>query len=152
MSTGRRDRVDAVVAGALLVVAVASVLVTAWIGLRGWDAVLRLVTHPLSLSETQALLTGLLSADLMLLQVLCLARLPWLERAWGRDVLNRWHRVLGYWSFWLMVVHVLLFAFQRSTRGPGSAGTELYRLFVSDRHMLLASIGTGLLVDRKSVV
>lgn len=138
-------RTDDVVAALLGAVGVASVLVTAWIGLRSTDALVRLVTHPLSLDQTQALLTGLLSADLMLLQVVCLARLPWLERAWGRDVLVRRHRVLGQWSFWLLVVHVALFALQRSTR-EGNVGGALWALFVTDRHMLLATIATVLVV------
>jgi hypothetical protein len=49
------------------------------------------------------LLTGLLCADLMVLQVVLMARIPWVERAWGHDVLARRHRWVGFASFWLMV-------------------------------------------------
>ena len=49
------------------------------------------------------LLTGLLSADLLLLQVVLLARIPWVERAWGHDVLVRRHGWLGFASFALIV-------------------------------------------------
>ena len=40
-------------------------------------------------------LTGLWSSDLLLLQVLLLARIPMLERAYGQDRLARWHRWTG---------------------------------------------------------
>jgi len=41
-------------------------------------------------------------------QVLLMARLPQLERAFGQDQLARHHRVVGFTSFNLMVVHVVL--------------------------------------------
>jgi predicted ferric reductase len=135
-----------VVAGGLLVAGVASTLVSAWIGIRSVDVAVRVVTHPLALTQTQALVTGLLSAHLMLLQVWCLARVPWLERAWGRDVLVRRHRRLAWWSFWLMLVHVGLFTLQAATQELGGDENPFYALFIGDRHMLLATLGTALLV------
>ncbi len=52
--------------------------------------------------------TGLVASDLLLVQVLAMARVPWAERAFGQDRLARWHRMLGFTSFSLMVVHVVL--------------------------------------------
>jgi predicted ferric reductase len=52
-------------------------------------------------------ITGLWSADLLLIQVLLMSRLPPLEHAFGRDRLARIHRVVGFLSFDLMVVHIL---------------------------------------------
>ncbi|MGI3785186.1 MAG: ferredoxin reductase family protein, partial [Janthinobacterium lividum] len=52
-------------------------------------------------------LTGLWSADLLLVQVLLMSRLPPLEHAFGRDRLARIHRVVGFLSFDLMCVHVV---------------------------------------------
>src|SRR5690349_13148935 len=46
-------------------------------------------------------LAGLWASDLMLLQVLMLARIPLVERAFGQDRLARWHRWTGFTSFWL---------------------------------------------------
>ena len=43
-------------------------------------------------------LTGLWSADLLLVQVLLMSRLPPLEHAFGRDRLARIHRVIGFLS------------------------------------------------------
>src|SRR4051812_4171315 len=53
-------------------------------------------------------LTGLIASDLLLLQVLMMARVPLVERAFGQDRLARWHRWTGFTSFYLMVAHVVL--------------------------------------------
>jgi ferredoxin-NADP reductase/DMSO/TMAO reductase YedYZ heme-binding membrane subunit len=53
-------------------------------------------------------LAGLWSADLMLLQVVLMARIPLVERSFGQDTLARWHRWTGFASFHLMLVHVTL--------------------------------------------
>ncbi|MGW1208103.1 ferredoxin reductase family protein [Streptomyces sp. NPDC002499] len=88
------------------------------------------------------LLTGLVSADLMVLQVVLLARIPWVERSWGHDLLTRRHRWIGFASFWLMTAHVVLFAAQRVMRDPAAAADELWSLFITDSWMLFATIGT----------
>lgn len=51
-------------------------------------------------------LTGLWSADLLLAQVLLMSRLPPLENSFGRDHLVRIHRVVGFASFDLMLLHI----------------------------------------------
>jgi predicted ferric reductase len=91
-------------------------------------------------------LAGLLAADLMLLQVLLLARIPAVERAFGQDRLARWHRWTGFSSVNLMAAHVLLIV-------PGYAGQahagvfgELWDLVTQYPGMLLAAAGTAALV------
>src|SRR5438445_10473553 len=66
-----------------------------------------------------ASVAGLLASDLLLLQVVMLARIPQVERAWGHDLLARRHKLMAYWSFWLMMAHVLLFTVQRLARAGG---------------------------------
>ena len=53
-------------------------------------------------------LTGLAASDLLLAQVLLMARVPVLERAFGQDELVRLHRLAGFTSFNLMVAHIVL--------------------------------------------
>ena len=53
-------------------------------------------------------LTGLIASDLLLVQVLLMARLPVLEHAFGQDRLARIHRLVGFTSFNLMLAHVVL--------------------------------------------
>src|SRR5437660_12872543 len=49
--------------------------------------------------DTLGRLTGLVAADLLLIQVFLMARVPVVERYYGRDRLARWHRVVGFTSF-----------------------------------------------------
>jgi predicted ferric reductase len=91
-------------------------------------------------------LAGLWAADLMLLQVLLLARIPVVERAFGQDRLARWHRWTGFTSFHLMLAHVLLITLGYA--GPVHAGVvaQLWDLVVSYPGMLLAALGFAALV------
>ena len=91
-------------------------------------------------------LTGLWAADLMLLQVLLLARIPLVERAFGQDRLARWHRWVGFTSFHLMLAHIVLIA--AGYAGPTRANmfVQLWDLVVTYPGMLLAAAAALLLV------
>ncbi|SEB51661.1 Predicted ferric reductase [Nocardioides exalbidus] len=138
----RHATVDRAIARVLLLGGVATLVVTTSIAYRSLGELTGYLTDPLTPRLQEADATGLWSANLMLLQVLLLARLPWLERAWGRQVLTRWHRHLGTWSVWLMLLHVLLFVVQRVSHEPERTGSALYRLFVTEPWMWAASLGT----------
>ncbi|MFC7760682.1 ferric reductase-like transmembrane domain-containing protein [Catellatospora bangladeshensis] len=100
----RRDgALGRVLTGALAAASVLVVLVL-WTAAGGPAALLTEGTAILAAAR----LTGLVAADLLLLQVLAMARVPWLEHAWGQDRLARGHRLLGFTSFWLMAGHVVL--------------------------------------------
>lgn len=121
-------------------------VVTVWIWARS-GGILQTFVYPQYAIESQSLLTGLLATCLMSLQVLYMARIPWVEQSWGHDVLARRHRLLGFWSFWLMMAHVALFAWSRATEaGVEGPWTALYQLFVADSWMLMASLGTLMIV------
>lgn len=91
-------------------------------------------------------LTGLVASALLLVQVLMMARIPVLERAWGQDRLARLHRLVGFTSFNLMVAHVGLvtwgYASGRLTATPGT----LWDLTWDYPGMLLAAAGSSCLV------
>lgn len=53
-------------------------------------------------------LAGMVSAQLLLVQVLLMARIPLVERSHGQDELARRHRLVGLWSFNLMWAHLAL--------------------------------------------
>lgn len=53
-------------------------------------------------------ITGLIASALLLVQVLLMARVPWLERAWGQSELARAHRIVGFTSFTLLWAHIAL--------------------------------------------
>ncbi|GAB2578568.1 oxidoreductase [Paractinoplanes abujensis] len=126
----------AVLAGASLLVVTAL-----WVGHGG----LQDLTGGGALSATGRLL-GLWASDLLLIQVLLMARIPLAERAFGQDRLARWHRWTGFTSFWLMVAHIVLITLGYAA----TAGTDPFRqlrdMIVNFPGLLLAAAGTLALV------
>ena len=57
---------------------------------------------------TVAKFFGLHAATLMMLQLVLVARLPWLDRRLGMDRLTRWHRWVGFTLFWTVLTHATL--------------------------------------------
>jgi predicted ferric reductase len=96
------------------------------------------------LSTTLGRLTGLWASDLLLIQVLLMARIPVVERAFGQDRLARWHRWTGFTSFHLMLAHVVLITIGYTV--SFNVFAELWELTVTYPGMLLAAAGTLLLV------
>ncbi len=139
-------RLDRLVAWVVVALMVATVVPATRIAYESWGRWWDAVTPPVFLTSSEALWVGLLASDLFVLQVVLLARLPWLERAWGRATLTRWHRRLAMWSFWLTALHVVLFVNQRAGQRPQSFGESMLALFVTDDQMLLATIGTALIL------
>jgi len=90
--------------------------------------------------------TGLVASDLLLVQVLLMARIPWVERFYGQDLLARRHRLLGFLSFWLMLAHVVLITVGYAQSGRSGIVRTGWDLVVTYPGMLLAAAGTGLLV------
>ena len=100
----RQARLDeGVRLGAAVALWLGLLLVTYW-----WDADggVTDLGHWASGLTSAGRLAGLWSADLLLVQVLLMSRLPPLEHAFGRDRLTRVHRVIGLLSFDLMLVHI----------------------------------------------
>ena len=89
---------------------------------------------------------GLVAADLLLLQCLLMARIPWAERTWGQDRLARWHRVLGFTSFHAMLAHVVLITIGYAAGDRRGVPGELWNLVWTYPGMLLATAGTLLLI------
>ena len=66
------------------------------------------------LSKTSGLITiasrfaALVGTYLVLVGLLLVARIPWVERSVGHDRMVTWHRKLGPWSLYLILLHVIL--------------------------------------------
>lgn len=91
-------------------------------------------------------LTGLVGSALLLVQVLLMARVPLIERAYGQDRLVRIHRVVGFTSFDLIVLHVVLITWGYAAGRLASTPATLWDLTWHYPAMLLAVAGTLLLV------
>ena len=87
-------------------------------------------------------LTGLWSADLLLVQVLLMARLPFLESAFGRDRLTKVHRVVGFLSFDLMLAHIVLIVLGYAGGSWAATPGTTWELVTTSAGVLLAVGGT----------
>jgi len=91
-------------------------------------------------------LTGLVAADLLLIQVLLMARVPVIERAYGQDRLARWHRLVGFTSFNLILAHIVLVTLGYAATDNAGPVREFVSLTLDYPGMLLALAGTVALI------
>jgi predicted ferric reductase len=91
-------------------------------------------------------LTGLVASDLLLIQVLLMARIPLVERVYGQDELARRHRLVGFWSVNLMVAHILVVTFGYAVQARTNVFAEAWDLVVDYPGILLAVAGAALLL------
>ena len=91
-------------------------------------------------------ITGLIGSALLLAQVFLMARVPWVERAWGQDHLARIHRVVGFTSFNLIVAHIVLIWLGYTATGPKGLWGTLVDFTLNYPGMLLAVAGTLALI------
>jgi predicted ferric reductase len=142
MSTVRR-RVVAAVALALLLGNAAGI---AWIWYQGGNVTD--VDDAAELVTSLARLTGFFAAYLALIQVLLLARIPWLDRLAGFDHLTVVHRWNGHATIALVVAHTLLSVWGYALLDDVSLWAEVETLLGADVYpgMITASVGTALLV------
>ncbi|WP_433299163.1 ferredoxin reductase family protein [Actinoplanes sp. CA-030573] len=83
-------------------------------------------------------LVALWSADLLLIQVVLMARIPWLERSFGQDTLARWHRLTGFSSFFLLVAHVVLALIGSAERAGTGVLRQVWELLTAYQSMVFA--------------
>ncbi|MHB8274679.1 MAG: ferredoxin reductase family protein [Dermatophilaceae bacterium] len=87
-----------------------------------------------------------MASDLLLVQVLLMARVPLVEKAYGQDELARRHRLVGFWSFNLLVVHVVTITLGYAAASPKGLWATIVDFVVNYPGMLLAVAGTVALV------
>jgi predicted ferric reductase len=95
-----------------------------------------------------ARITGLLAGYSALLQVLLLARLPWLERLAGFDRLSIWHRWNGHACLYLVLAHVGLSVWGYALMDRLSIPKEISTMLGGGIYpgMITATVGTALLI------
>ena len=91
-------------------------------------------------------ITGLVASDLLLVQVLLIARIPLLEQAFGQDRILRQHRIIGFTSFSLMLAHILLNTWGYAGGALSAIPRTFWDLTATYPGMLLAVAGTACLV------
>ena len=91
-------------------------------------------------------LSGLVASDLLLIQVLLMARIPMVERTFGQDELARRHRWVGFSSFNLMLVHIAAITLGYAATSPNGLWATIVDFIVNYPGMLLAVAGTVIVV------
>jgi predicted ferric reductase len=136
----------AAVAAALWLVAAGNALAVLWLWLHGGGV--GKVNSTGELLTSLGRITGLLGAYLALIQVLLLARLPWLERLVGLDRLSIWHRWNGHATLDLIVAHTVLIVWGYALMDRLPLGKEISTMLGGGVYpgMITATVGTGLLI------
>jgi predicted ferric reductase len=98
-------------------------------------------------------ITALLGGYLALIELLLLARLPFLERLIGFDRLTNWHRWNGHAVLWLVLAHVVfsVWGYAKADQAfvPGETFGDKYWAYMTDGifpGMILATIATIMLM------
>lgn len=91
-------------------------------------------------------LAGLVSANLMLLQVLLMARIPIFEQGFGRVGITRAHRLMGMWSFALLIAHIVLIEVAYSIQDGKNLVAETWNTIWTYPGMSLAALAVIILV------
>jgi predicted ferric reductase len=118
------------------------VVVALWLAGRG---VQLLASKPADQLTSVGRLTGLVAADLLLVQVFLMARVPMIERSYGQDELARRHRLVGFWSFNLLIAHVILITVGYTLTDHNNVIRETWDIVTTYGGMLLATAGTAAL-------
>lgn len=131
-------------AGAVAAIWLTSLFVAGlWVAGGGVDAVLAGGAGAL---DTVGRLTGLVASNLLLYQVLLMARVPLFERGFGREGITRMHRLVGFWSVWLMLAHIALLVAGYAAQAGVSPVVQLWEFVRDYPGMLLATAGTALIL------
>ncbi len=117
------------------------VVIGLWLGHGGLAG----LAQPASGLTSLGRLTGLLSADLLLIQVILMARVPWVERAFGQDQLAHWHRSVGFWSVNLLLAHIVAITIGYAGTSHVDLLRQAWDLVTTYPGMLLATAAAGLL-------
>jgi predicted ferric reductase len=104
------------------------------------------LAHGASWFTSLGRITGLWAADLLLVQVLLMSRLPPLEHAFGRDRLARMHRVVGLLSCYLMITHIVMIIAGYASGRFSAVLPTIWELITAYGGMLLAVAGTTCLI------
>lgn len=99
---------------------------------------------PGDLTTALGRVSGLVGAYLVLVQLLLLARLPWLERAVGLDRLAGWHRGLGTNVVLLLCGHVLAIVAGVGLTEQETPWSATWEVLTTYPDMLLAVLGMAL--------
>jgi predicted ferric reductase len=101
---------------------------------------------PMMAATSAGRLAGLISSDLLLVQVVMMARIPLLEKVFGQDRLISRHRLIGFTSFNLLLAHIVLITVGYAANNVRMLVSTFVGLVTDEPAMVLATAGTGFLI------
>jgi len=104
------------------------------------------MSGPGGIATAAGQLTALAGTYAVLVQLLLMARVPWLERRVGLDRLAVWHRWNGFAAVWLLVGHAVLTTLGYAQSSHLSLVDETRDLIAHYPDVLMAIVGLGLLM------
>jgi predicted ferric reductase len=91
-------------------------------------------------------LTALLATDLLLVQTLLVARVPWIDRLYGHDRATHTHKKLGKPVLYLVLTHFVAEVTGLAISGKTNVVAEYFSMLKTLPDMLTASIGLVLMI------
>ena len=91
-------------------------------------------------------LGGLFGALAILIQLVLISRVPWLERRFGMDTLNRWHRWNGFAATWLLSAHAVFTTLGLAWEGGLSVPAMVAEFVFEWPNVLAAMVALSLIV------
>ncbi|NUP21831.1 MAG: ferredoxin reductase family protein [Streptomyces sp.] len=91
-------------------------------------------------------LAGLFGALLMALQLLLVARLPWLDLRIGMDRLTSWHRWTGFSVLWVLLAHAVFITFGYAESSSLDPVNQLVDLAETVEGVLRAVVALGIII------
>ena len=90
-------------------------------------------------------LTALLGTYAALVQILLMARLPWIEKAFGMDSIAHWHRWLGFATVTTICAHVVFTTWGYALGDGKSIPSETWTFF-THIDVFMATVATAMLI------
>ena len=110
------------------------------------DGGLNGVTDLASALGSLSRLTALVATDLLLIQILLIARLPWLDRLYGHDRTTIAHKKLGKPVLYLVIAHFLASLIQYAMLEGKNIIDEAFALATSNTDLLLSFIALAAMI------
>jgi predicted ferric reductase len=95
---------------------------------------------------TVAKFLGLHAALVLMVQLVLVARLPWLDRRIGMDQLTRWHRWTGFALLWTVLLHATVVVLGYAALGGASPGATFLDLAAVPASLLGMAAATTIVV------
>lgn len=91
-------------------------------------------------------LTALVATDLLLIQTMLIARVPWLDRLYGHDRTTIAHKKLGKPVLYIVIVHFLASLTQYAMQEGKNIAAEIISMATSSRDLLFSFISLAAMI------